>query len=275
MESLARARHLIRPTGCRWTILLIAGAACLGGCSGNKHEVVYRDTQGIPSRISADSCAIGGMVMYTNYGLDHLSGVDIPPEEFTRDVQSDLWAPVLESVFWQRAGKAPAVDWLEWKRSIPEYSRDRMLYYLSRHTLIPPDILEECSELVPQARWMLMVTIDHSKFELDIYEGFAEQHAYARWIWLQLEIYDLKRGHSVYTSRMMYKGEGPKSPASSTEVTDRSDYAGLPGSASDYIATNVLSGPPLRPTLDEALVKLLSPVLRRDAYVDPDDEVMR
>lgn len=251
-------------TGFRAVTAALLGALALAsaGCSGNPHKVVYSDDRQI-AKISADSCAIGGIVLRQGYELDDLAGEPVPPEGLTRVEQARLWSPVLESAFWSIAKHAPAVGWWEWSEAVPADALDRILYYQSRDTLVPPDLLRQCHQRMPKARWLYLVTIKGSIFMIDLYEGMPQHHAKAREIWLQLDIYDLKAGHSVWTSRLDYKGEGPDSPPSSSDLGGRGSGLEPWNDLRNNVATTVKSGPPLRPTLDQALVDLLGRVVPR------------
>jgi len=240
-----------------------------GGCSNYNQNIVYQDKGKTSSFFTADSCAIGGIVLRDSFQLDHLAGVDFAAEVFTHEVQSDLWGQLLDTAFVANAKKKPAVGWFEWRNTISQEILAQTLDCQARHALVPPETLLECGKYFPQARWLFLVSIYRMRFIVDNIYGVEPQHAYARNIWMKFNVYDLKQGCSIWESNVVYKGKRQAEPTGSSQSIKRwqtVDEGELPTN----VMTKVLSGPPLRPTLDEGLIALLNPIFTTGP--DPDEE---
>jgi len=208
------------------------------------------------------------LIFWGMFKLDHLAGVDFSDEEFSHEVQSDLWGQLLDVAFVSNAKKKPAVGWFEWRNTISQEILAKTLDCQARHTLVPPETLLECGKYIPQARWLFLVSIYRMRFIVDNIYGVEPQHAYARNIWMKFNVYDLKQGCSIWESNVVYKGKRQAEPTGSSQSIKRwqtVDEGELPNN----VMTKVLSGPPLRPTLDEGLIALLNPIFTTGP--DPDE----
>lgn len=249
----------------RKTVIILGAfllaAILLAGCSKHKHFVAYTDESLNRGKIPADSCAIGGLVMLHRCRMDAHMGIDFLPSEFTLELQSDLWAPVLEVGFEERTRKQVAVPWHDFKNRIPEFTREAILESTAREIFVLPEFLAECAAKLPEARWLLLASINGSEFMSEGLEQYMDQHAQTRILWMGLEIYDLRNRRSVYSGKVRYSGDGPEHSGDSDQRLDKWEET---GQGSPYLPRNVvtrlLSAPPLRPTLDKCIAELLDPI---------------
>ena len=239
-------------------VVFFLASALLAGCSKHKHTVEYADEKLFFGKVPADSCAIGGLVMLHTCRMDAYMGVDYLPSEFTLELQSDLWAPVLEKAFEKRTNKKVAVPWHDFKNRIPEFTREAILESTARDIFVMPDYVAECAAKMPEARWLLLASIRGSKFMSEGLDQYMDQHAQTRILWMGLEIYDMRTGNSVYSSKVRYYGDGPEHSRDSDQRLDKWEESGLDGQyLPNNVVSNLLSAPPLRPTLDKCAGELL------------------
>jgi hypothetical protein len=242
-------------------VACLLAVVLLTGCSKHKQFVAYQDASLVGGKVPADSCAVGGLVMLKRCPMDSFMGVDYLPSELTLEVQSDLWAPVLEEVFEKHTGREVAVNWHDFKNRVPEYTREAILQSTAREIFVLPEFLTECAAVMPEARWILLASINGSEFMSEDLEQYMDQHAETRILWMGLEIYDLHTGASVWSSKVRYEGDGP---GDSQDSEQRLDKWGDSGQGGTYVPRNVvtrlLSAPPLRPTMDKCIAELLDPI---------------
>jgi len=242
-------------------VVILLAAALFPGCSKHKHYVAYTDASLDDGKIPADSCAIGGLVMLDTCRMDVYMGVDYLSSELTLEVQSDLWAPVMEKAFEERTGQEVAVPWHDYKNRIPEFTRQAILESTARDIFVMPEFLAECAAKLPEARWLLLASINGSQFLAEDLEQYMDQHAKTRILWMGLEIYDMRTGHSVFSGKVRYSGDGPDNSRDSDQRLEKWGDSGQDGQyLPRNVVTNLLSAPPLRPTLDKCVAELLDPI---------------
>lgn len=250
--------------GREYVIVLVASllvSTLFAGCSKHKQFVSYTDDSLVGGKVPADSCAVGGLVMLHRCSMDPYMGIDYLPSELTLEIQSDLWAPILEREFEARTGMEVAVPWHDFKNRIPEFTREAILESTAREIFVLPDFLAECAVNLPEARWLLLASINGSQFLSEDLDQYMDQHANTRILWMGLEIYDMRTGHSLWSSKIRYTGDGPDNSNESSQRLDKWEDSGQDGPyLPRNVVSNLLSAPPLRPTLDKCIKELLYPI---------------
>jgi len=197
---------------CCFSVLCISLIGCTKSFNyyhNNAEETRYCDPAFGQADLAEESLAIGGVVLSWGCRLDDQSGIDIEPEDLNLMVQSELWTPVLEKIV---RSKVPYSGVFGWPAVVEGASLDLRLetYDIVAHRgRLKPGQIAEWATSLPHPRYLALARVERTWHDNQGTDNWMAASGIGRVVTLTLEIYDLKRGVSVWshwTQRHVFPG---------------------------------------------------------------------